>query len=472
MTGMRIDAVRRLRAGAVVVAGMLCFAAAGAQAAHAEVFVVNSTSDLPVAKLGEHVCVTVAATCTLRAAVQEADVDVSTPNTIIVPPGDYRLTIPPVPEAGFAGPSAASNGDLGIPDGTLSIIGAGAGQTVVDGSHLDRVFSVGIPATVSISDMTVTGGDATGNGTSKEIDMGGAVYNTGTLTLDRVAVVGNHADGGGGIFSVPGSYITISNSLIAHNTAYEAGGIRFDGGGELINSTVTDNTLLPLPKANYLQDPKLASTLADELTGYGGGIDFRGGNNLDIVNSTITDNHAIKGGGGLNSAQSYAAVSPDTSIGVTLLLNTIVANNTSTAGGGDCNVEDNIIQSEGHNLASDRSCFLTATGDLPNDNPLLGPLAYNGGPTETQALLHGSPAIGAGATQGCPRYDQRGVPRPTGACDIGAYQYAPAKTKRARARTRPQRQRHHVRRPAHRRTRHERPGRGAGAKNRSRDAHR
>jgi hypothetical protein len=456
MTGMKISVVRSWRGAAVGVASMLCFAAAGAQTARAEVFVVNSTADLPVAKLGEHVCVTAAATCTLRAAVQEADVDVTTPNTIIVPPGDYRLTIPPVPEAGFAGPSDASSGDLGIPDGSLTIIGAGAGRTIVDGNQLDRVFSIGIPATVSISDMTITGGDATGGGTSKEIDMGGGVYNTGTLRLDRVAVVGNHADGGGGIFSIPGSYITISNSLIAHNTAYEAGGIRFDGGGELINSTVTDNTLLPLPNESYLQDPKLLSALANELTGYGGGIDFRGGNNLAIINSTITDNHAIKGGGGLNSAQSYAAATPATSIGITLLLNTIIAGNTSTAGGGDCNVEDNIIESEGHNLASDGSCFLTAPGDLPNHNPLLGPLAYNGGPTETQALLPGSPAIDAGATQGCPQYDQRGVARPDGACDIGAYQYVPPATKTTTTRRKQRHKRHTERRQTHSRTRHER----------------
>jgi hypothetical protein len=235
-----------------------------------------------------------------------------------------------------------------------------------------------------------------------------------------------------------------------------------------------------VPSESYLQDPKLAATLADELTGYGGGIDFRGGNNLDIVNSTITDNHAIKGGGGLNSAKSYAAVSLDTSIGITLLLNTIIAGNTSTAGGGDCNVEDNIIiQSEGHNLASDGSCFLTASGDLPNRNPLLAPLAYNGGPTETQALLPGSPAIGAGATQGCPQTDQRGVARPQGGCDIGAYQYVAPATKSARRRTKHHRERRARRRRTHSRTRHERharsagagAGAGAGAKNRRRHSH-
>jgi len=442
---------RRVRGAVIVTVGVLCLASASAQTAHAEVFAVNSTADLPVTKPGEHVCVTAADTCTLRAAVEEADLDGGT-NTIIVPPGHYRLTIPPSTEAGFAGPSVASAGDLAIPDGTLSIIGAGARETTVDGNHLDRVFAVASPASVSISGMTITGGDATGGGTSKEIDMGGGVYNTGTLTLNRVAVIGNNADGGGGVFSVPGSYITISNSLIAHNTAYEAGGIRFDGGGELIDSTVTDNALMPLPNASYAQDPKLAVALADELTGYGGGIDFRGGNNLDIINSTITDNHAIKGGGGLNSAQGYAAATSQTSIGIALLLNTIVADNTSTAGGGNCNVEDNVIQSEGHNLASDKSCFLTATSDLPSRNPLLGPLADNGGPTDTLALLSGSPAIGAGATQGCPQYDQRGVARPQGSCDIGAYQYAPSQKKNARVRARSTpRVRHRARRRTRRR---------------------
>jgi hypothetical protein len=85
----------------------------------------------------------------------------------------------------------------------------------------------------------------------------------------------------------------------------------------------------------------------------------------------------------------------------------------------------NLIESEGHNLASDGSCFLTAPGDLPSHNPLLGPLAFNGGTTQTEALLAGSPAVGAGATQGCPQKDQRGVARPGGSCSVGAYQYAP-----------------------------------------------
>jgi hypothetical protein len=57
-------------------------------------------------------------------------------------------------------------------------------------------------------------------------------------------------------------------------------------------------------------------------------------------------------------------------------------------------------------------------------NPSLGPLADNGGPTLTMALLPGSPAIDAGNTLLAPTCDQRGYPRPAGAAaDIGAYEY-------------------------------------------------
>jgi CSLREA domain-containing protein len=269
MTGIGIARPRRVRCAALVLAGALCFAGASAQAAHAATFVVNSTADQPDANPGDHMCNTDAATCTLRAAVQEANADGGA-NTILIPGGRYRLTIPPSIEAGFAGPSNAAAGDLEITS-TLTIRGAGARQAVIDGGGLDRVFSIADTGVASISDLTITGGDSTGGGTSKEIDMGGAIFNTGTLTLDRVALVGNNADGGGAVFSDPGSYITISHSLIAHNTAYEAGGVRFDSGGEVIDSTITDNTLLPLPNKSYAQDPKLASALADELTGYGGG---------------------------------------------------------------------------------------------------------------------------------------------------------------------------------------------------------
>ena len=61
---------------------------------------------------------------------------------------------------------------------------------------------------------------------------------------------------------------------------------------------------------------------------------------------------------------------------------------------------------------------------MNNTDPKLGPLANNGGPTLTMALLPGSPAIDAGDTSLAPATDQRGFPRPAGlAADIGAFEY-------------------------------------------------
>jgi hypothetical protein len=92
--------------------------------------------------------------------------------------------------------------------------------------------------------------------------------------------------------------------------------------------------------------------------------------------------------------------------------NSIVANNT----GGDCDFQSP-VNAGGENLDSDGSC----TGFTIIADPLLGPLADNGGPTMTHALLPGSPAIGAGAGP-CIGLDQRDVSRPSTDCDLGAYE--------------------------------------------------
>jgi hypothetical protein len=92
------------------------------------------------------------------------------------------------------------------------------------------------------------------------------------------------------------------------------------------------------------------------------------------------------------------------------------------------------ILTVGRNISSDASCSFTFKGDMQNTDPLLGPLQDNGGPTDTMALLPGSPAIDAGGNNICDfvyvgGVDQRGWARPIDAdldgsaiCDIGAYE--------------------------------------------------
>jgi len=138
---------------------------------------------------------------------------------------------------------------------------------------------------------------------------------------------------------------------------------------------------------------------------------------VTINNSTISSNTAAgrdgSYGGGI--------------FGMSTLQNSIVANNSS---GGNCS---GTMTSNGYNLSSDNTCNFSGPGDLNNTKPLLGPLQNNGGPTQTQALLPGSPAIDAGNPNGCTdggghllKTDQRGAPRPnkedTGGCDMGAYE--------------------------------------------------
>ena len=134
---------------------------------------------------------------------------------------------------------------------------------------------------------------------------------------------------------------------------------------------------------------------------------------MSLTNTTVTGNSSPSGGGIRRDG------------GLTTLTNTTIANNAS---GGDCS---GAMTSLGHNLDGDGSCSLSvASGDLPSTDPLLGPLANNGGPTFTHALLDGSPAIDSGddSVLDPPHNlftDQRGpgFPRLQRAhVDIGAYE--------------------------------------------------
>lgn len=375
---------------------------------------VDSTEDAVDADASDGVCRTIAGTCTLRAAVMAANA--APGSTIELPAGHYRLTIPPNPDHLNGRTADPTTGDLNITAPT-TVRGAGARQTVIDANRVDRVFRMG--ADTWLSDVTVTGGDAKQREVPITDPGGGGIANGKNMTLRRVTVTGNSAGYGGGIFNIPDSHLTLIDSTVSGNTAGEAGGIRFDDTGTVVNSTIADNHV-----TDDWERP-------GSLSGYGGGIDIRGTGLVDIRNSTITGNTATDGGGGINIAPAYldSLPSPVTDtvnlpLGHLSLRNTIVAGNTVSRTTSDCKSVFATIESLGNNLDSGNSCRLTAEGDLPRRDARLAPLGDNGGPTDTVALLPGSPALDAAGD--CPSTDQRGVLRPQGpACDIGAFEYRP-----------------------------------------------
>ena len=202
------------------------------------------------------------------------------------------------------------------------------------------------------------------------------------VTMRNLSIVNGRGDYGG----IRGSgRLALENSLVANNEGtIDGGGIEFDGYHlALINSTVTGNL--------------------------GGGV-VAGGGGVTIRNSTIAGN---TGGGLLLSGTSV------------VLRNSIIANNTSdgsTAPRTNCHMFDpSTVTFIGTNVSNDASCGTDPA--LVVADPKLGPLANNGGPTKTYALLLGSPAIDAGSL--CTETtDQRYVTRDKGlSCDAGAFEF-------------------------------------------------
>ncbi|MGX1566248.1 choice-of-anchor Q domain-containing protein [Streptomyces sp. NPDC055506] len=388
----------------------LAHAAAPAPSGPTE-FTVDTTSDTVDADGADGRCLTASGACSLRAAVMAANARPG--STITLPPGHYRLTIPPDPRLIIGDNPDPTTGDLNVA-APITIKGAGARTTVIDANRLDRAFRM--QADSRLSDLTITGGVTKQRELPITDTGGGAIANGHHMTLRRVTVAGNSAGYGGGIFNVPDSHLDLIESTVSGNVAGEAGGIRFDDTGTVTNSTIADNRV-----TNPGDRP-------GSLAGYGGGIDIRGTGPVEILNSTITGNSSSDGGGGINIAPAYLDSLPspipdiiDLPLGRMTLRNSVIANNTVDGSPADCKKAFATITSQGHNLDGDGSCRLTAAGDLPSRTPLVGPLADNGGPTDTVALRPGSPALDAG--DGCPATDQRGVARPQGAaCDIGAFE--------------------------------------------------
>jgi len=324
------------------------------------------------------------------------------------------------------------------------------------------------PADVTLDDAVVTGNQAadSGGGIDLPYASAGAALTIRNSTVARNTAAGNCSAAGGGIhvgtapviFRVatpPGatttpsapqaaslSPLTIADSVVADNTVSvtapaqgcsggaEGGGVSLTGEG--VSGSVTRSTI----SGNHAHGANLAtgggisnsaqpgtaqisnSTIGgNEAAGgqgaWGGGVSAGPGSQVSVKSSTVAGNSASRGSGLFGDEHSTLAFQ-----------NTVLANPPRNC--------DGKVAAAGHDLATDQSCGPRAAGDIVAPDPKLAPLNRYGGLTPTQALLPGSPAIGAGDGPACRQLerqiDQRGKPRfPAGGdrCDIGAYEVQP-----------------------------------------------
>jgi hypothetical protein len=333
-------------------------------------------------------------------------------DTINLASGTYTLAL-----AG-AGEDAALSGDLDILK-TMTILGTGSGNTIINANGIDRVFHIlGANGQLTLMNVTVQGGSV-GSGSG-----GGLLVATSTnqLTLNSVVVSGNSAAFGAGIDNA--GTLSLMDVTISNNgnpvSTIQGGGLRNTSNATLDRVTFFGNQ-----------------------AGSGGGIDNDfGTGNLTLTNVTVSGNTAASTGGGLqtkdpvtitnstftlNTSATGGGIWTQTAGAIVSLKNTIVAGNTATSTSPDLN--GNFLSS-GNNLIGNGTGQSNLVNGVNGDkvgstgspiNPLLAGLQNYGGQTQTHALLAGSLAINAGTTTGAPATDQRGNAR-VGAVDIGAYE--------------------------------------------------
>jgi hypothetical protein len=306
------------------------------------------------------------------------------------------------PGAGGKGGNAGTGvGDGGA--GGHSESAAGAGISAGTGSSIvatDSLISGNLAETGAAGAGGVGGGSSGtgGAGGQGEAANGGGLFSNGSVKLTNVTFTGNLAAGGTGGPGGKGGGTTVA----------EVGGAGGFGGG-----------------------------------GQGGAIAFFTGAVGQFASVTIAGNKAggaVGGAGGVGShggTAGAAGAKGSTEGGNVFLTNnatlsirgTVIAGGEAEAGKENCVFGGtSVLTSLGHNLEDHHQCLTKpAAGDLINTPAGLGPLAANGGPTETMALLPGSAAIDAGepacvdAVGAALAEDQRGDPR--GApCDIGAFE--------------------------------------------------
>jgi hypothetical protein len=454
--------------------------------AAATTFTVATTADAPHALPLDGSCTSTlpGGACTLRAAVQAADVLGDGPHTINLPTaGTYALTVL------GSGEDAGATGDLDINGTSVAIANTSGGRVAIDGNHTDRVLQLGRlgSAQATITGITIENG--TLEGTPSLLTAGGGVdVGLGSLaTFNDVIFQGNRTVfAGGGLASA--GVATLNRVTFSGNTAVFSGGFgnlaittmndvvftgnfgSFSNGGFGNLGLATLNDVLITKNAAGFLDGGVASgdkaqltmndvTISQNQAQVNGGMGNLG--KATLTNVTISGNTASmfsaglgnlgtatltnvtiagnKGGGGVGGIASglplqgrlrpVANVLGIIGLGIPEPGPTIVRNSIISADFLGCAVP---IGSGGSNIEfPGNTCgFTPALGDIVGRNPLLGPLASNGGFAPTQALLPRSPAIDA-ARIACPATDERKVARPQGRrCDIGAFERKAPRKKR------------------------------------------
>jgi CSLREA domain-containing protein len=349
----------RIRFG---ILGLIAAAAIWPEVAVAADFNVNTTADGD-----DNEC---ALDCTLREAVNLA----GSGDQVNLPPGNFVLT----------------NGELVLNDDT--IVGVNARTTFIDGANRSRVLLV-IDAPSRVSGVTIRNGN--GEGLGPDGLGGGILIRSGTLLLLNSTVSGNSGRHGGGIAANGIAQlvgVTVSGNTGSSGRLRRGGGIATSARGGLLlsNSTVSGNMAV--------NQVGTASR--------GGGIHSAGA--LTVIGSTIAGNSAAEGGG--------LYVVPPPNGAASSLQNSLLSHGT----GGVCGGPGLGILTATATVVSDDTCHFEDPTNLQGVDPRIGPLADNGGPTDTHALFPDSPAIGRGGS--CGTFDQRAFDR-VGSCDAGAYEY-------------------------------------------------
>ena len=331
-----------------------------------------------------------------------------------LPDGDYHLTIRGADNVG-------ATGDLNV-TGSLTLLGTSAAATRIISSNLDRVMEIRSGARVVARRITIMTDSFS---TLQALPIaGGGISSAGILDLADVTLFRNvTSQGGGGLEAVSGSTTTLKRVLFLKNETHGAGGaIRAASGATLTLENVTFS-------GNRID---LDQSFPPEV---GGAAIFSRGATLTLTNVSLVDN--TDDGRGIGAGIRMSA-------GTITLSNTLLRNAHE-----DCLVTGGTLRSLGHNVSQDSSCAaafnaVANDGDVMSADVALGPIADNGGQTQTHALLPpvgrpfpGNPAIDAGSLDTpldgrngrCAATDQRNLPRPRDGdgnikpvCDVGAFE--------------------------------------------------